>query len=96
MRMPRGRFLAQVGDQPLYASDTSSVGASIVANLNIMRAPQPPLRLPPPGWTSGYVLVDAPDPAVGQVAAQVTVGGSVRYLLCRGTACSRVAQASTG
>jgi 4-amino-4-deoxy-L-arabinose transferase-like glycosyltransferase len=80
-------ILARVDDRPIYASDTSSVGASIVANLNIMRAPQPPLRLPPPGWTSGFVLVDEPDPAMGQIAGRITVGGSLRYLLCRGPAC---------
>jgi 4-amino-4-deoxy-L-arabinose transferase-like glycosyltransferase len=82
-------ILARVGDAPLYALDTSSVGASVVANLNVLRMPELPIREPPPAWSSGFVLASGPDEAVGQIAALVTIGRQTRYLLCRGAACDR-------
>jgi len=83
-------ILARAGDAPIYARDTSSVGASIVAHLNVLRDPAPPVQAPPQeNWNSGLVLSIDPDARVGQVAGTVTVGRAVRYLLCRGAACGR-------
>jgi hypothetical protein len=80
-------ILARVGDAPLYAVDTSSVGVSIVANLNVLRAPKLPISQPPPVWASGFVLADELDESIGRIAAPVAVGRHTRYLLCRGGVC---------
>lgn len=79
--------VARVGDAPLYALDVSSLGASIVANVNALRRPRLPLARPPADWADGFVLAMEPDPALGRTAATVRVGSRTRYLLCRGPAC---------
>jgi 4-amino-4-deoxy-L-arabinose transferase-like glycosyltransferase len=88
-------ILAQVGEQPIYAEDNSSVGVSIVANLNVLRAPKPPISAPPAGWTSGFLLAIDPDQKIGRVGEPINIGHRIRYLLCRGPACELPFRAST-
>ncbi|HXQ84223.1 MAG TPA: hypothetical protein VN769_09170 [Xanthobacteraceae bacterium] len=87
-------IIRRAGNISLFASDDSSVGLSIVADINTRRLPAPPVTRPPPGFASGFVLSLHPDPAIGQIDTTFAVGhnpnGSrTRYLLCRGEACSR-------
>ncbi len=82
-------IIARAGGFPIFAMDDSSVGLSIVADINTLRASQPPVTRPPAGFASGVVLSLRPDPTVGQVAVTFTVGRNrTRYLLCRGEACA--------
>jgi len=86
-------IIARAGSFPLYAADDSSVGLSIVADINTRRLPAPPVTRPPAEFSSGFVLSLHPDPAIGQIYTTFAVGynpnGSrTRYLLCRGTDCS--------
>jgi hypothetical protein len=86
--------LDRIGDAPIYGTDFSSLGLSIVANLNVLRAPKPPIGSPPPDFASGYVLAMEPDQDIGPVALSFRVGrnangGRTRYLLCRGAACAQ-------
>jgi 4-amino-4-deoxy-L-arabinose transferase-like glycosyltransferase len=81
------------GNFPLYATDFTSVGLSIVANINALRAPQSPLTVPPAEFKSGYVLALEPDANVGQIDLTFELGRNAdgkrtRYLLCRGAACT--------
>lgn len=80
-------ILARVGDHPLFVIDHSSAGASITANLNVMRAPKLPLTRPPDPWISGFAIALTPDDKIGRVADTIVLGSRVRYLLCRGEAC---------
>jgi 4-amino-4-deoxy-L-arabinose transferase-like glycosyltransferase len=87
-------ILARAGNEPIYATDVTSVGLSIVANLNVLRAPQPPVTFPPSDFASGYVIAMAPDGKVGPVDKVFALGRNAdgrrtRYLLCRGAACGR-------
>ena len=87
-------ILDRAGREPIYATDVTSVGLSIVANLNVLRAPQPPITFPPSDFASGYVLAMQPDPKIGPVDRTFALGRNAsgsrtRYLLCRGAACNR-------
>jgi hypothetical protein len=86
--------LDRIGDAPIYGTDFSSLGLSIVANLNVLRAPKPPVGFPPQDFASGYVLAREPDQGIGPVALAFAVGrnakgGRTRYRLCRGAACAQ-------
>lgn len=82
-------IFARTQGRPLYARDDSSVGLSLVAHLNDLRthAGQPPLTVPPEGWTEGFVLAvnvtDIPD----ATAIALRIGNRQRYLMCRGPVC---------
>ena len=85
---------AHVGEQPIYANDVTTVGLSLVANLNTMRPSRPPITSPPPNFSSGYVLAREVDPNLGNLSLTFSVGRNAdgnrtRYLLCRGPACSQ-------
>ena len=86
-------IIARAANFPLYAADSTSVGLSIVADINTRRRQAPPVTGPPAEFSSGFVLSLHPDPAIGQIDTTFAVGhnpnGSrTRYLLCRGSACS--------
>lgn len=78
---------ARIGDEAIYSVDHSSIGVSLAANLNTLRAPRPPITAPPDRWESGFVLSTRPVDDLGQVAQTLVVGKRVRYLLCRGRSC---------
>ena len=87
-------IIARVGNLPIFATDDTSIGLSIVADINTRRSPAPPVTRPPPGFVSGVVLASRPDPAIGRVEMTFTLGRDTdgtrtRYLLCRGDGCSR-------
>ena len=73
---------------PLYASNVSASGLSVVAHIDILRLPEPPLTFPPEQWESGFVIAYEPDPKLGEVSRQYRLGGTDLYLLCRGAACA--------
>jgi len=86
-------IVTRAGGFPIFADDFTSIGLSIVADLNARRAPQPPITTPPRDFTSGFVLSAKPDAAVGQVDMTLGLGRDAdgkrtRYLLCRGEACA--------
>jgi 4-amino-4-deoxy-L-arabinose transferase-like glycosyltransferase len=87
-------ILDRIGNQPIYVTDFSSLSLSIVANLNVLRAPEPPISAPPQNFASGYVLALEPNDDIGPVelafgVGRNTSGGRTRYLLCRGAACAQ-------
>ena len=87
-------ILAHVGEQPIYATDVTAVGSSLVANLNTMRPSRPPITSPPPNFSPGYVLAGEVEPNLGNLSLTFSVGRNAdgkrtRYLLCRGPACSQ-------
>ena len=95
------KLLDRIGDAPVYGTDFSSLGLSIVANLNVLRAPKPPIGWPPQDFASGYVLALEPDDDIGPVELAFGVGrnargGRTRYLLCRGAACTQSRSSAPG
>ncbi len=87
-------ILAHVGEEPIYANDVTTVGLSLVANLNTMRPSRTPIIWPPSNFSSGYVLAREVDPNLGDISLTFGVGRNAdgkrtRYLLCRDPACSQ-------
>jgi 4-amino-4-deoxy-L-arabinose transferase-like glycosyltransferase len=85
-------ILAQAKGQPLYTIDDGALGLSVAANINTLRAPEPPITRPPATFDSGFVLANAPDPKLGRVHQAIGVGLNrdgrrTIYMLCRGAAC---------
>lgn len=78
---------ALAAGHPIYATNVAASGLSVVAHLDVLRLPAPPVAWPPAEWESGFVIAYAPDPALGRVARTWRLGGNELYLLCRGSAC---------
>ena len=74
----------------LYANDVSATGLSVVANIDSRRFPRQPVQWPPAVWTSGFVIANVDNPAVGTLVRKFPFGGKTLYLLCRGAACERM------
>ena len=49
---------ARVGSAPIFATDHTAIGLSIVAELNERRRSRPPITIPPAAFTSGFVLAE--------------------------------------
>lgn len=84
------QIFERTAGHPLYVTNDSASGLSVVAHLDLLRLPLPPLTLPPAQWDAGFVIAHKPNPMLGRVAHQYRLGGSDLYLLCRGTACAAV------
>ena len=80
-------ILQRTAGKPLYSSNVSASGMSVIAHLDVLRLPAAPIVFPPQNWETGFVIAYTPDPAQGQVAAEYRLGGNTLYLLCRGAAC---------
>lgn len=72
---------------PLYVTDATAGGMSVVAYIDSMTHPRPALMAPPERWENGFVIAYDPDPAIGQLYKQYQLGGDHMSLLCRGAAC---------
>lgn len=79
-------IMRETGDLPLYATDASAAGMSVVAYIDSMNT-RPALMAPPEHWQNGYVISYQASPELGTVYRQYKLGGDTMYLLCRGTAC---------
>lgn len=83
-------ILRVAGDAPLYASDASAAGMSVVAYIDSAIHPRPALMAPPASWQNGYVIAYQAAPELGAIYRQYKLGGDQMYLLCRGTACKNL------
>jgi hypothetical protein len=72
---------------PLYASNDSSVGLSIVANINSLQWGMPALVRPPTDFQNGIVIAYTPDDVPGTLLRVLRNDIDVVYLICRGEAC---------
>jgi hypothetical protein len=86
-------IIARAGQLPIFSTDHSAIGLSIVADLNKRRPLKPPISVPPTSFVSGFVLTDRPDPNIGTIDTTLVLGHEeagrrVRYLLCKGDACA--------
>lgn len=75
---------------PLYANDTVATGLSVIAHIDSLRHPKPPLQHSRFAKESSYFLInDKLDLALGNPYKLFYIGkqGTPVYLLCKGTAC---------
>jgi len=72
---------------PLYATDVTSTGLSVVAHLDVLLLPGGPVIWPPNEFTSGFVVSDRPYPETGPIVKSWKLGGNEVHLICRGDAC---------
>jgi hypothetical protein len=81
-------ILQQYGKYPIYATDTTNVGLSVVANIDIMRFDQPAITFPPANFSNGIVIAYTPNDVPGRLLKVVHGNIESVYLICRGNACS--------
>lgn len=80
-------IIEKYGSYPLYASNDSSVGLSIVANINSLRQGKPALVRPPAEFENGIVIAYTPDDVPGTLLRMLSNDNDAVYLICRGEAC---------
>jgi len=81
-------IINKYGQYPLYASNVSSVGLSVVANIDSLRFNQPALIWPPSDFKEGIVIAHAPDDVPGTLLRKLQIKNDAVFLICRGVACS--------
>lgn len=72
---------------PVYATDVTSTGLSVVAYLDVLLLPGGPVVWPPKDFDSGFVVSDGRFPEMGTIVQTWQLGGNTTHLLCRGAAC---------
>ena len=87
-------ILREAGDMPLYATDASAAGMSVVAYIDATIHPRPALMAPPAHWENGFVIAYEAAPELGTLYRQYKLGGDQMFLLCRGTACKNISLGS--
>lgn len=81
-------IVAKYGNYPLYATNVTSVGLSVVANINSMRLDRPALILPPPDFKEGIVIAYTPNDVPGYLLKSIRINDDSISLICRGSACN--------
>jgi 4-amino-4-deoxy-L-arabinose transferase-like glycosyltransferase len=76
------------GQYPLYTTNVSSIGLSVVANMDSMHFGQPGLTLPPADFRDGIVIAYTPNDVPGDLLRTLRVDNDTVYLICRGAACA--------
>lgn len=84
------QILHVAGDAPLYATDASAAGMSVVAYIDSMTHPRPTLKAPPERWENGFLISYENEPELGALYRKYKLGGDYLFLLCRGTACNGI------
>ena len=80
-------ILRIVGNHPLYGADMSGSALSIVAHVDLLIYPKPPLKWPPAQFDEGFVISPGRDQSMGIVVKKYSIGRDEVYLRCKGTAC---------
>ena len=73
---------------PLYVTDVSASGMSVAGYIDAYTQPASPLRVPPAGWDSGFVIAYEDDAKLGRTFKHYPLAANNLYLLCRGAACA--------
>jgi hypothetical protein len=80
-------IIEKYAQYPLYASNDSSVGLSIVANVNSLQLDKPALVRPPADFQNGIVIAYTPNDVPGTLLRRLSNDNDAVYLICRGQAC---------
>ena len=81
-------ILARYGQFPIYATNVSSVGLSVVAHINSARLTQPAMVWPPADFKNGIVIAHAESDVAGTLLQTLSIDNDSVLLICRGAACS--------
>jgi hypothetical protein len=81
-------IVAKYGQYPLYATNVSSVGLSVVANIDSMQSNRPALIWPPSDFKEGIVIAYSPNDVPGLLLRTLHINGDSVNLICRGAACT--------
>lgn len=81
-------IIERCGDHALYTTSDTASGLSVVGYIDARWRQNAPVQWAPASWSTGFVLAEEADPAVGEVAARFKFGGDELFLLCRGAACA--------
>lgn len=81
------QILQSHGAWPIYATNVTSVGLSVVAQIDAQRWRQAAVVWPPNDFTDGIVIAHAPSDFAAPVLGTLKVDNDSVVLLCRGRAC---------
>lgn len=87
-------IIREVGDAPLYVTDSTAGGMSVVAYIDAMIHPRPAIKAPPEHWEDGFVIAYDPAPELGTLYKQYQLGGDHMSLLCKGRVCRNISPGS--
>jgi hypothetical protein len=80
-------ILIKYGHIPLYVSNVTAVGLSVVAYIDSMRINHPALTFPPVDFKEGIVIAHSATEVPGTLLRELRNHGVSIYLICRGAAC---------
>jgi 4-amino-4-deoxy-L-arabinose transferase-like glycosyltransferase len=80
-------IVSQYGKFPLYATNVTSVGLSVVAHINSKRLTQPALVWPPSDFQHGIVIAHTENDVAGTLLKKLQLDNDGLVLICRGAAC---------
>jgi 4-amino-4-deoxy-L-arabinose transferase-like glycosyltransferase len=81
-------IVSQHGGFPLYATNVTSVGLSVVAHINSKRPTRPALVWPPTDFKDGIVIAHAESDVAGTLLQTLRIDNDSVLLICRGGACN--------
>ena len=87
-RQMASEIMHSYGQHPLYATNVSSVGLSVVASINSMHFGRPALRWPPADFKDGIVIAYSPSDVPGTLLKKLHRHNDAVFLICRGSACA--------
>ncbi len=82
------QIVSEYGKFPLYATNVTSVGLSVVAHINSRRLNQPALVWPPVDFQNGIVIAYAETDVTGTLLRRLQINNDAVLLICRGDACT--------
>ncbi len=81
-------ILERYGQYPVYATNVSSVGLAVVANIDSMRFDKAALVWPPADFRDGIVIAHSADDVPGKLLEKLHIDNDTVLLICRGAACN--------
>jgi len=85
-------IIGRTAGHPLYTTNDSASGLSVVGYIDAWRYPAPPVEWAPEQWQAGFVLAHSARPELGATVERYVLGANELYLLCRGAACTSSAR----
>ena len=86
-RLMAVEIMEKYQQHPIYATNDSAVGLSVVANIDSTNFHRPALVRPPADFDNGIVIAYAPDEVQGTLLRELRANGDSVFLICRGLAC---------
>ena len=81
-------IIERASGHPLYTMADTASGLSVAGYIDARWRQEDPIQWPPEAWSTGFVIAEEADPAIGDISARFKLGGDELFLLCRGAACA--------